>query len=217
MIAATDTQLMATGRRDTLRLVLTVLLGAAGAATGTVAAAAQAIRVEVWKDPSCGCCDGWIRHLRAAGFEVVVQEVVDVRPLKTAHEVPEELWSCHTAAVGGYLVEGHVPASDIYRLLAERPAARASRRPGCRPPRRAWICLARRMRWWPSGRRKARRQAAAGFGPGTKQLAGLPLRPLRLARLCNGLAQVRSQRWQLSAQMRQCSCMPTWCSISTNA
>lgn len=133
MIAATDTQLMATGRRDTLRLVLTVLLGAAGAATGTVAAAAQAIRVEVWKDPSCGCCDGWIRHLRAAGFEVVVQEVVDVRPLKTAHEVPEELWSCHTAAVGGYLVEGHVPASDIYRLLAERPAAKGLSAPGMPP------------------------------------------------------------------------------------
>jgi hypothetical protein len=117
------------GRRAALALLATATtLGVAGAAT-----AAPAVGAEVWKDPSCGCCEGWVRHLRAAGFEVAVREVADVGPVKAANGVPEALWSCHTALVGGYVVEGHVPAADIRRLLAERPRAKGLSAPGMPP------------------------------------------------------------------------------------
>jgi hypothetical protein len=114
------------GRRGVLGLVL-------AATAAPLATAAAATRVEVWKDPSCGCCEGWIRHMRAAGFAVAVREVADVQPVKAANDVPEALWSCHTARVEGYVVEGHVPAADIRRLLAERPQARGLSAPGMPP------------------------------------------------------------------------------------
>jgi hypothetical protein len=79
--------------------------------------------VEVWKSPTCGCCTAWVDHLKAAGFAVTVHDVDDVEAVKTAHGVPRALRSCHTALVGGYVVEGHVPAADLRRLLAERPQA----------------------------------------------------------------------------------------------
>jgi hypothetical protein len=87
-------------------------------------------RVEVWKDAACGCCEGWIRHLRDAGFEVQARNVADMAAVKRASGVPEPLWSCHTALVEGYVVEGHVPAGDLRRLLAERPRARGLSAPG---------------------------------------------------------------------------------------
>lgn len=119
------------GRRGALRLALAAaLLPGAGAAA---ALAAPANRVEVWTDPTCGCCMGWVRHMRAAGFDVAVQEVADVRPVKSANGVPDALWSCHTARVGGYVVEGHVPAADVRRLLAERPPAKGLSAPGMPP------------------------------------------------------------------------------------
>jgi hypothetical protein len=105
------------------------LLLAALAATGA-AQAAPATRVTVWKDPACSCCDGWVRHMRQAGFEVTVHEVDDVGPLKATSGVPDALWSCHTALVEGYAIEGHVPAADLRRLLAERPRARGLAVPG---------------------------------------------------------------------------------------
>lgn len=77
----------------------------------------------VWKTPSCGCCGNWVKHMRAAGFEVQVENVDDLGPVKRLAAVPEKLQSCHTARVGRYTVEGHVPASDILRLLKERPNA----------------------------------------------------------------------------------------------
>lgn len=94
----------------------------------TLARAATAPTVEVWKSPACGCCGGWVTHLRAAGFSVVVRDVDDVDdvdPIKRTHGVTTELASCHTA-----LVEGHVPASDIRRLLAESPAIKGLAAPG---------------------------------------------------------------------------------------
>ncbi|MDO9713678.1 DUF411 domain-containing protein [Paracraurococcus sp. LOR1-02] len=97
------------------------------------ARAAQGTRVEVWKDPSCGCCEGWVRHMRQAGFEVAVREVPDMPPIKAANGLPEALWSCHTARVDGYVLEGHVPAADVRRLLAERPRARGLSAPGMPP------------------------------------------------------------------------------------
>ena len=118
------------GRQGALRLALAavVTLG-----LGRAARAALAVKVEVWSDPSCGCCEGWVRHMRDAGFEVAVREVADVVPVKAASGVPEALWSCHTAVVGGYVVEGHVPAEDVRRLLAERPRAKGLSAPGMPP------------------------------------------------------------------------------------
>lgn len=87
-------------------------------------AAAEALpKMTVTRDPSCGCCGEWVEHVRAAGIPVDVVEVENVVPLKTRLGVPEALMSCHTAEIGGYVVEGHVPAEAIKRLLAERPKA----------------------------------------------------------------------------------------------
>jgi hypothetical protein len=116
------------GRRGMLGLLL-----AAATAPFAAAVAAPATRVEVWKDPACGCCEGWVRHMRAAGFAVAVREVADLQPVKVANGVPAALWSCHTARVDGYVVEGHVPAADVRRLLAERPPARGLAAPGMPP------------------------------------------------------------------------------------
>jgi hypothetical protein len=78
--------------------------------------------VEVWKSPSCGCCQDWITHLEAHGFSVKVHDVGNAAA-RARLKVPEQLGSCHTALVGGYAIEGHVPATDIRRLLKERPKA----------------------------------------------------------------------------------------------
>jgi hypothetical protein len=77
--------------------------------------------IKVYKSPTCGCCSKWIDHLRANGFEVEAVEIKSVQPVKISNGVTPELASCHTALVGGYVVEGHVPASDVRRLLEERP------------------------------------------------------------------------------------------------
>lgn len=79
--------------------------------------------VTVTKDPSCGCCDGWAEHIEAAGFPVKVIESNDMSGLKQRLGVPAHLASCHTAEVDGYVIEGHVPAVALRRLLAERPKA----------------------------------------------------------------------------------------------
>jgi len=78
--------------------------------------------VEVWKDPSCGCCKDWIKHLEANGFAVRVFETGNTA-MRGRLGIPAQFGSCHTARVGGYAVEGHVPARDIRRLLKERPSA----------------------------------------------------------------------------------------------
>lgn len=86
--------------------------------------------ITVYKTPTCGCCRLWVDHLRAGGFEPTVHDLADVGPVKRERRVPEALASCHTGVVGGYLVEGHVPAADIRRLLAERPEALGLAVPG---------------------------------------------------------------------------------------
>ena len=78
--------------------------------------------VEVWKDPSCGCCKDWVKHLEANGFAVRVFETGNTA-LRGQLGMPAQFGSCHTARVGGYVVEGHVPAREIRRLLNERPSA----------------------------------------------------------------------------------------------
>lgn len=87
-------------------------------------------RILVHKSPTCGCCGDWVTHLRQNGFEVEVQEVDDLEPVALRLGVPEQLRSCHTGEIGGYFVEGHVPAADIRRLLAERPNALGITVPG---------------------------------------------------------------------------------------
>lgn len=77
--------------------------------------------VEVWKDPNCGCCSAWVEHLEAAGFETRTHASHDMAAVKAGHDVPVELASCHTAVIDGYVIEGHVPAADIRRLLETRP------------------------------------------------------------------------------------------------
>ena len=79
--------------------------------------------VIVSKDPNCGCCGAWAEHLRASGFAVDLRDVTDLAPVKARLGVPSDLAACHTAEVGGYVIEGHVPASAIRRLLTreDRP------------------------------------------------------------------------------------------------
>ena len=84
--------------------------------------AAERTLVEVWKSPSCGCCKDWVTHLEGNGFAVKVNEVGNTG-MRGRLGIPAALGSCHTALVGGYAIEGHVPARDIQRLLAERPSA----------------------------------------------------------------------------------------------
>jgi hypothetical protein len=79
--------------------------------------------VTLHKDPNCDCCTKWADHLRDAGFPVTVVDTPDLKSIKTRLRVPEALAGCHTAEVGGYVIDGHVPASAIQRLLNERPAA----------------------------------------------------------------------------------------------
>lgn len=77
--------------------------------------------IHVYKTPTCGCCADWVEHVEQAGFRTEVQDLPDVRGVKQRLGVPENLGSCHTALVGDYVVEGHVPAEVIRRLLSERP------------------------------------------------------------------------------------------------
>jgi hypothetical protein len=86
--------------------------------------------LQVMKDPACGCCSQWVAHMREAGFPVEVTETADITAAKTNHRVPADLASCHTARVAGYVIEGHVPAGAVKRLLQEKPAARGLAVPG---------------------------------------------------------------------------------------
>ncbi|HEU4629318.1 MAG TPA: DUF411 domain-containing protein [Gemmatimonadaceae bacterium] len=90
----------------------------AGPATATLASAP---RVTVYKTPSCGCCKNWVEHLRANGFDVVAVDTNDLAAVKAAHGVTRDIESCHTAVVDGYVIEGHVPADLVAKLLTERP------------------------------------------------------------------------------------------------
>lgn len=99
------------------------------ASTALVAAAAapwvvaqMRPQVEVWKDPNCGCCQDWVIYLQANGFDVKVNDIGNAAA-RARLQIPEKMGSCHTALVAGYALEGHVPASEIHRLLKEKPKA----------------------------------------------------------------------------------------------
>lgn len=104
------------------RVVLGMLTSAAiTLATGVRAEPKPTMKVS--KSPSCMCCTAWVEHLRANGFTVIVADTSDVRGVKARAGVPNELSSCHTGEIAGYVVEGHVPAHAIQRLLTEKPKA----------------------------------------------------------------------------------------------
>ncbi len=86
--------------------------------------------IAVSKDPNCGCCIGWVEHLRQAGFSVTVTDTADLSAIKKRLGVPDDLASCHTAEVNGYVIEGHVPADAITRLLRETPPGSGLSVPG---------------------------------------------------------------------------------------
>ena len=104
------------------------LLGGAGSiaalnVAGCAEASARPVPMAVRRDPGCGCCEAWTAQMRASGrFIVTTQDDPDLAAFKSARGVPADLASCHTAIVGDYVVEGHVPLADVVRLLDERPA-----------------------------------------------------------------------------------------------
>ena len=95
-------------------------------------AAATSTRIEVYKSPTCGCCSAWVEHMTRAGFEMDARDLAQdsLYAFKARSGITPELASCHTAMVDGYVIEGHVPAGDVERLLAERPNALGLAVPG---------------------------------------------------------------------------------------
>ena len=106
-----------------------VILTIAGLLLGSFSAAGApqtATVVEVYKSPTCRCCSKWVEHMRQSGFTVRATDMPDAElpSFKARHGVPSQAQSCHTALVGGYVIEGHVPAVDVRRILSERPSLR---------------------------------------------------------------------------------------------
>ena len=106
------------GRRYWGGLALAATVGVGGLAIATPAPEPEVV---VYKSPSCGCCKKWVEHLQAAGFRVTVHDTSSLAGVMERYGVPRKLTACHTAVVDGYVVEGHVPADVIRRLLKERP------------------------------------------------------------------------------------------------
>lgn len=111
-------------RRSFLQVVAAVGFGL------TMNAYAALPVVEVYKSASCGCCTGWVEHLQANGFTVKAQNVPNPSDYREKFGIPQALGSCHTGRVAGYALEGHVPAREVKRLLAERPKAKGLTVPG---------------------------------------------------------------------------------------
>ena len=109
------------------RRLLTILAPLALLATAESAAAAALV---VTKTAYCGCCKHWVEHMKKAGFQVEVREVEDMTETRQRLGVPDALRSCHTSEIGGYVIEGHVPAADVKRLLATKPKATGIAVPG---------------------------------------------------------------------------------------
>src|SRR6187455_553355 len=119
--------------RTTLAIVLMVVTGFVYAVSAQQKAAPAALpKVTVYKTSSCGCCKLWVDHMKASGFDVQAMDVssADVRAVSKAAGLKEEDTSCHTAKIGNYVVEGHVPADDIKRMLKEKPVIAGLSAPG---------------------------------------------------------------------------------------
>ncbi len=111
------------------QFLATLAAAAASAAAPAWASTPAPIAVEVWKDPNCGCCQDWVDHMQANGFTVQVHNTGN-NAVRAKLGLPPELGSCHTALVGGYVIEGHVPAADVHKLLKAQPKALGITVPG---------------------------------------------------------------------------------------
>jgi len=109
---------------------LLLLSVGAAAKRGGGATPTKPIAIKVYKTPTCGCCKGWVQHLRDNGFQVETMDMPDLSMIKQKYGVKPALQACHTAVVNGYVVEGHVPADLIMKLVKERPAVAGLAVPG---------------------------------------------------------------------------------------
>jgi hypothetical protein len=105
----------------TRRILLASLWMAALTVASTAAQAPELTKMTVYKSPTCGCCAKWVEHMKKAGFDLTVNDVDNISAIKAEHHVPANLAACHTALVGGYVVEGHVPEDVIRKMLKEKP------------------------------------------------------------------------------------------------
>ena len=110
-------------RRVALQLPLAVLTAAWLSSPLGAWAAGNNSLITVWKNPDCGCCKEWVTHLKANGFEVVTNDIKDTAPIRQKLGLPAKFGSCHTAQLGAYVLEGHVPAQEVRRLMREKPKA----------------------------------------------------------------------------------------------
>ena len=124
------TSINAISRRSALRLPLAMIGAAALGHPLRALARSEPTPIAVWKNPDCGCCHEWVAHLRKTGFEVVTHDVKDTAPIRQKLGLPAKFGSCHTASLGDYVIEGHVPAQELRRLLREKPQARGLAVPG---------------------------------------------------------------------------------------
>ena len=116
------------GRRHWGALVLAATVAGFGGLA--IAAPSPGPEISVYKNASCGCCKKWVEHLQAAGFRVTVHDTSNLAGVMERYGVPRKLTACHTAVVDGYVIEGHVPADVIQRLLKERPGIAGVAVPG---------------------------------------------------------------------------------------
>ncbi len=108
-------------KRWTSWVALAAVAGVTSAYVSDSRTAAPPIEITVYKSPTCGCCAKWIEYLTASGFKVTTRNMDNVDPVKDQNHVPAALRSCHTAVVNGFVIEGHVPAADIQRMLRDHP------------------------------------------------------------------------------------------------
>ncbi len=125
----------ALSRRDMLAtaaaLLVSARLGAQPAKAVSASTGKAPIRdIVVYKNPNCGCCGDWVKHMRANGFKVTVHDMTDMDSVKQSMGVPASLASCHTGRIGKYSIEGHVPADLVAKLVDEQPAGRGLAVPG---------------------------------------------------------------------------------------
>lgn len=112
-----------------MKRLLRILVVAMVLFTGAGISIAEPV-ITVYKSPDCGCCEKWVEHLRGAGFKVKAEDRSDLDAIRQKAGVPPRMAGCHTAKVDGYVIEGHVPAAAIHKLLKERPATRGLSVPG---------------------------------------------------------------------------------------
>ncbi len=125
-----DSEHMPKSHTLTRRTTIGLFLAAAVIAPAKSLRAQTGPAIKIYKEPTCGCCTGWARHLTSAGFSVSIVQIADIEPIKAKLGVPDALATCHTAEIGDYVIEGHVPAPVIRRFLSEKLQAKGLAVPG---------------------------------------------------------------------------------------